>query len=250
MKLFSLNLFIFLYLTNLISINCFYVNKVKCINNINCKLPHCHCDSDEIPLNLTNKFRLDRLPQLVILTIDDYKLDYKSFQTYKKLFESFNNPNGCPIKATFFLSDPHNKTSYCLIRNLYENGHEIALSTLNYECPHSLCNPNSTFEPWDFKQWTKEILSMRKRLELFSAIPRSQLNGFRAPMMEPSSNVHYRVISSHNFLYDSSLIINHDKVLWPFTLNYQTEHPVSNNAPTESFTNLWELPVHVYFDTG
>jgi hypothetical protein len=250
MKLYILTLF-FLYFLNLNpTITCFYKNKQPCLQNTNCKLPTCNCDSDKIPINITNKYRLDQLPQLIVLTIDDHELDYKSYQVYKRLFENFRNPNGCPIKATFFISDTNNKTSYCLIRNLFENGHEIALSTLSYECPHSFCNSIPTFEPWDFRYWTKQILTMRKNLETFSAIPRSHLTGFRAPLMEPSANVHYRIISSHDFVYDSSMLVNSKNILWPFTLDYKTKAGLSNNGPTESFRGLWEMPLHVYFDAG
>jgi hypothetical protein len=180
MRLIVFNAFYLLILLS--SINCFYKNKNQCLLNINCKLPNCNCDSDSIPINITNKFRIDELPQLVVITIDDHELDHKSYQVYKRLFENLRNPNGCPIKATFFVSDTNNKTSYCLTRNLYENGHEIALSTVSYECPHSHCSSIPSFEPWDFKIWTKQILTMRKKMENFAAIPRSNLIGFRAPM--------------------------------------------------------------------
>ena len=152
------------------------------------------------------------------------------------------NPNNCPIKATFFISDSNNKTSYCLIRNLYENGHEIALSTLKYTVPQ--------LEQWDFKNWTQQILDMRKNLEKFAAIPRPDLIGFRAPFLQPSANVHYRVIASHNFLYDSSLIVNSKNILWPFTLDYLISSSLDNNGPTESFRGIWEIPTQRYYNAG
>ena len=182
MKLKILFLSFFHLLSFLNTINCFYKNNQPCLTNVNCRLPNCHCDSDVISIDIKNKYRIDQLPQLVVLTIDDHELDYKSYQVYKRLLENFRNPNGCPIKATFFISDTNNKTSYCLIRNLYENGHEIAQSTLSYECPHSFCNSIPTFEPWDFKYWTKQVLSMKNKLQNFAAIPVSKLNGFRAPL--------------------------------------------------------------------
>jgi Polysaccharide deacetylase len=241
---------LFTVLISVYSVSCFYVNEARCVLNKNCKLPKCNCDSDKIPVNITNKFRLDQLPQLIVLTIDDQELDFKSYQVYKKLFDSFRNPNGCPIKATFFVSDSYNRTSYCLVRNLYENGHEIAVSTLNNECPHSMCSSIPTFEPWDLHTWTKQILKMRKNLEMFAAIPRSELTGFRAPLLEPTANLHYRIISAHNFLYDSSLILNSESIVWPYTFDYKTMVPSINNGPTESFTGLWEMPIHIFLDSG
>jgi hypothetical protein len=228
----------------------FYIKKEQCKQHANCLLPNCNCASDSFPYNISGKVRIDQIPQLVILTFDDDKLDIQSYRLYKKLLETYRNPNGCPMKATFFVSDTKNETSYCLVRNLYENGQEISLSTLNYECPHSMCNNEPDFEPWDFANWTSQILTMKRRLERYSAVPRSNLNGFRAPMMEPSSNLHYRIISSNKFVYDSSVVINDDRILWPFTLNYRINYALNNNGPTESFENLWELPVHSFKDEG
>ena len=60
---------VILYLLNLNSINCFYKLTIPCDKYKNCKLPNCNCESDTIPSNLTAKYRLDQLPQLVVLTI-------------------------------------------------------------------------------------------------------------------------------------------------------------------------------------
>ena len=68
--------------------------------------------------------------------------------------------------------------------------------------------------------------------------------------LEPSANVHYRVIASHNFLYDSSLLLDSKKIIWPFTLDYPISVLPSNNGPTESFRGLWEIPTHINYDPG
>ena len=69
----------------------------KCTLGLNCQLPFCNCDSNELPINLPKRHHLSEIPQLVILTIDDDKLDVKSYQIYRKLFENRLNSNNCSI---------------------------------------------------------------------------------------------------------------------------------------------------------
>lgn len=53
---------------------------------------------------------------------------------HNKVFEvifnsSRKNPNGCEIRATFFIS--HEWCDYQLVQNLYADGHEIASHTVS-----------------------------------------------------------------------------------------------------------------------
>jgi hypothetical protein len=60
----------------------------------------------------------------VLLTFDDSVNDLNK-GLYESLFErGRNNPNGCPISATFYVS--HEWTDYGQVQNLYADGHEIA----------------------------------------------------------------------------------------------------------------------------
>jgi hypothetical protein len=213
---------------------------------VNCELPFCNCESPDLPINYTTY----KLPQLVVLTIDDDKLDIKSYQVYKKLLENFRNPNKCPIKATFFMSDSENRTSYCLVRDLYEKKHEIAISTVNYTCPHKRCSSLVDFQPWHYSTWSEQILNMKLRLNKYAGIPKADINGFRAPQLEPSSDLHYRIIAGDKFLYDSSLIVNTDRLTWPFTFDYKIKPFLSNNGPINSYPGLWELPIPTYIDSN
>jgi hypothetical protein len=245
-----LKIYIYILKFNIFFINlklsCSQLNEDICKINQNCQLPSCHCDSTYLPENLTSKYRLDEIPQLVILTIDDDQLDVKSYQVYKRLFENFINPNRCPLRATFFVSDSYNKSSYCLIRNLFEKKHEIAISTLNLTCPHKLCSADKYFKSWSYSRWSEQINGMRQRLNRYAAIPKSEINGFRAPLMEPSADIHYKIIATNKFIYDSSLILNEEKIIWPFTLDYSINSSLSNNGPINRYPGLWELPVSTY----
>ena len=68
-------------------------------------------------------------PQLVMLTFDDSVNDLNR-DLYKEIFQDYRqNPNGCPISATFFVS--HEWTDYSQVQNLYANGHEIASHSIS-----------------------------------------------------------------------------------------------------------------------
>jgi hypothetical protein len=222
----------------------------KCEMGVNCKLPFCNCESAKIPINLPKNFKPFQIPQLVVLTIDDDKLDLKSYQIYKKLFEGFRNPNNCSIRSTLFVSDSTNKTSFCLLRNLYEKKHEIAISTVNHTCPNRRCSTEKNFQSWDYVEWLDQIHNMRTRLNRYAGIPLPEIVGFRAPLLEPSSDMHFRIIAGSKFLYDSSLIINSDsdELIYPFTLNYKIQTPLQNNGPIKTYPGLWELPIPTYID--
>lgn len=174
-------------------------DEVKCAMKDNCNLPHCNCDSTQSPVNLLKLYRRDQIPQLVVLTIDDDNLDIKSYQIYKRLLENTS------IKATFFVSDSKNETSYCLVRNLYENFNEIAISTVNYTCPRKQCTADRHFQPWNYEVWIEQILNMRERVYKYAGISKTEILGFRAPILEPASDMHYRIIYGKKFLYDSSI---------------------------------------------
>ena len=220
----------------------------KCEMEKNCQLPACNCDSSDMPVDVFHNYKVFEMPQLVVLTIDDENLDLKSYQIYKKLLENFRNPDKSPIRATFFISDTENKTSFCLVRNLYDKKHEIAISTVNYTCPNKRCSPDKNFQAWDYLTWSEQILQMRQRLHRYAGIAKSEIVGFRAPILEPASDMHFKIISSNKFVYDSSLVMNADDLLWPFTLDFTINSPLSNNGPINLYPGLWELPIPTYLD--
>ena len=50
----------------------------------------------------------------------DDGVNAQNFQLYEELLKGVNNSNGCPIKATFFVSG--DDTDYNLVKGLYESG--------------------------------------------------------------------------------------------------------------------------------
>lgn len=101
---------------------------------MNCTLPDCLRPSFSTPLGL----KLEKTPQLVLLTFDDAIEDWM-YPFYEKIIkhEGLKSSNGCPISMTFFVSHTHKEndrqvgiTNYELVNRLYNGGHEIAPHTV------------------------------------------------------------------------------------------------------------------------
>lgn len=92
-----------------------------------------------VPLQ-TDGHKRKQIPQMILLSFDGAVNDV-NFHLYEEIFERFKstpsqsapprrgyggrtNPNGCPIKATFFVS--HEWTDYGQVQTLYAQGHEVA----------------------------------------------------------------------------------------------------------------------------
>lgn len=64
-------------------------------------------------------------PQMILLSFDG-AINNMNYKQYRSLLdkEHRKNPNGCSIKATFFVS--HEYTSYFNVQKMYADGHEMA----------------------------------------------------------------------------------------------------------------------------
>ena len=90
-----------------------------------CRLPDCRCGGSDIPGDLHGR----QIPQLIMLTFDDGVNDL-NWELYEELLNSGRkNPNGCPVKGTFYVS--HEWTDYGQVQTLYSRGHEIASHTIS-----------------------------------------------------------------------------------------------------------------------
>jgi hypothetical protein len=95
-----------------------------------CRLPDCYCSrtGTDIPGNMS----VTSTPQMIIITIDDAVTEriaglYNG--TTANLFDGhIRNRNGCPIKATFFISHEWNK--YDTVEWLAHHGHEIGVNSI------------------------------------------------------------------------------------------------------------------------
>lgn len=66
----------------------------------------------------------------MLITFDD-AVSTLNINLYEELFnnDTRKNPNGCPIRATFYVS--HEWTNYGMIQDLYADGHELASHTIS-----------------------------------------------------------------------------------------------------------------------
>ncbi|KAL1397416.1 hypothetical protein pipiens_002521 [Culex pipiens pipiens] len=78
------------------------VDLAKRCDPAECELPYCFCNKDGtlIPKGLN----ADEIPQIILLTFDG-AVNLNNYEHYKKVFNGKRqNPNGCDIKGTFFIS--------------------------------------------------------------------------------------------------------------------------------------------------
>lgn len=68
-------------------------------------------------------------PQMILLTFDD-AINEENWDIYTQeiLLPTRKNPNGCPMKATFFVSHQYN--NYQMTQRLWNLGHEIAVHSI------------------------------------------------------------------------------------------------------------------------
>ena len=113
------NIILFLFLIIIVTINSENVSdgecqngvlkEKKCSGNMFCKLPDCACSGTE------PKTELSERPQIVYLTFDDAMAKLFDDNYYSELFmpdengnHKYTNPNGCPIRSTFFAKAGYN----------------------------------------------------------------------------------------------------------------------------------------------
>ncbi len=151
-----------------------------------CSLPRCHCASSNTP----GGFQPSHIPQFMTLTFDD---DVNSiiYPVIQNLTQGFNNPNGCPLSATFFLSVKW--TNFWEIQQLYGQGHEIAIHTMNH-----VGNPPPS-----------EILGAQAAISAFAGIPQRNISGFRTPFLLYSTDTFKTLSNSPLFHYDSSMSVDY-----------------------------------------
>ncbi|KAH9528626.1 chitin binding [Dermatophagoides farinae] len=208
----------------------------QCDPKLNCRLPKCFCPDVKPPSGLKRK----EIPQMILLTFDDAVNDV-NFPLYQEIFErqtKRTNPNGCPMKGTFFVS--HEWTDYGKVQTLYARGHEIA--------SHSITH--SYGENFSTKQWYREIAGQREILHRFAGIPRHEIRGMRAPFLQIGGDEQFQMLMDANMTYDSSIsIFDNAPPYWPYTLDFGIQHDcMITPCPTRSYPGLWEIGLIMWHD--
>jgi len=177
-------------------------------------------------------------PQIVLLTFDD-SVTSNSFRLVQGVLTNHVNPNGNPIKSTFFVS-LDSSVDYGLINQLYSAGHEIAIHTMTH----------ATTTNTSLAAWREDIAGCRKALSRFAAIPLSAIVGFRAPELQFNNNS-FQILAEQGLQYDSSLeewpgsySTNAAKYLWPYTLDSGVVQSNRTGAfPIQPVAGVFEIPL-------
>ncbi|XP_011151123.1 uncharacterized protein LOC105190208 [Harpegnathos saltator] len=204
-----------------------------------CRPPDCWCSEDgtRIPENLTAL----AVPQMITITFDD-AVNAENFELYSKIFtDDRKNPNGCPIRGTFYIS--HQYTNYRDVQYLWNVGHEIAAHSVTHRGPEEWWSKNATIE-----DWFDEMVGVANIIKKYAAVHVGDIKGVRAPFLQVGWNRQYLMMSEFGFVYDSSIVAPFsDPPLWPYTLDYRPPHPcvrVGQLCPTRSYPGIWELPLN------
>jgi len=207
-----------------------------CTNSA-CRLPDCFCAGARIPKGLSSS----DIPQFVMMSFDG-NVNTENFKLYQKIFNTERkNPNGCPIKGTFFVS--HEWNDYWLTNVLYAQGHEIAANAITQESMEA-------FREADIDRWVKEIGGMKKILEIFGGIKSGDIKGFRSPHLQPGGDVMFDALNRSGLVYDSTLVAGENNPpMWPYTLDYKSSQDCKiGPCPKNSHPQMWEVPMVQYVD--
>jgi len=202
----------------------------------NCQLPDCFCSGTTPPKGLAP----EAIPQFIMLTFDD-SINPNVYKYYDKLFFNRSNPDGCPIRGTFYVT--HEWNDYFLAKKLYNEGHEIADHSVTHET-------TAAFKEADLDRWVKEICGMKKILEIFGQIRKDDVRGFRAPYLQPGGDKMFEAMAKCGVSYDTSMPASEmDPPLWPYTLDFKsTQECKIGPCPKNSHPGLWEVPMTYYKD--
>ncbi|XP_071082567.1 uncharacterized protein [Haliotis cracherodii] len=203
-----------------------------------CQLPDCRCIGSDIPGGVP----VTQTPMMVMLTFDD-SVNIANFDYYEKLFDGkFKNPNGCPVKGTFFVSG--DATQYHLVEKLHKKGQEIASHSQSHR------SPTTWWAHAGYDGYVHEIEGMRKKLSLKSKIPKDAIKGMRVPFLQIGGDDQYQMLHDYKYLYDTSMVTGHlyrneKPPVWPFTLDYPPDSKTCSLTPCPqgSYPGLWEVPL-------
>lgn len=205
-----------------------------------CVLPDCRCSSLDIPGGLTPA----ETPQTVLITYDD-AVNVLNFLNYTNLIFNRANPNGCNIKATYFLSHEYN--NYTLVNDIYNRGHEIASHSITHRTNQDFWLANNE------ENWDKELADMRTMIEYYAGIPQSAIKGTRAPFLLNGGDTMWSSLSKNGFEWDCSWPTRNyvDPGMWPYTLDFLSQQDCQIGVcPVESYPGKWVVPMIDLFDAS
>lgn len=173
---------------------------------------------------------------MVMLTFDD-AINVININYYRQFYDKYSAGNGCPIGVTYFINHEYN--DYSLAHELYTRGHDISVKSITQTPDFSYwANANATV-------WELEVADMRRMIAKYAALPIEEIEGDRAPYLQPGGDNQFQVLSTNNFVWDASLpTTKNNPPIWPYTLDYKSDLPCQiSPCPVDSHPGFWELPM-------
>ncbi|VDN60403.1 unnamed protein product, partial [Dracunculus medinensis] len=203
---------------------------LNCPIDGSCRLPDCFCSRSG--LEVPNGLHPIEIPQIVLLTFSG-PVHSLTINIFKSLFNGrFRNPNGCPIKGTFFVS--HEWNNYDQTQWLLSQGHEIGVNSITGD---NLRNES-------LRRWHDEMIGMREALQHFSYASFDEIVGIRAPYFQFGGENQFNMMEASGFLYDNSMKINGGP-FWPQTMDYSLAWNCTEyDCPRKPYRGLWAIPIH------
>jgi len=220
----------------------------KCSSST-CVLPACACSGTEPKVDLSER------PQIVYLTFDEAMTQLFDDDYYTELFMAdvngdykYTNPNGCPIRATFFVTALSN--DFHVTHKYWRHHHEIAA--------HSITKRTNTtyWRTLDTQGWTNEMQGIREMISKFAHIDQSEIMGIRAPFLQGGGDEMFMMMQEQGFKYDASAPsqafgynhLNHGR--YPYTFDYKNDMDCQvEPCPHCTFPGIWSQPL-LDFDDG
>jgi len=204
-----------------------------------CVLPDCFCsvDGTGVPGDLCPEGTdCTNVPQMITITFDD-AINNNNIDLYANMFNRKRvNPNGCDIKATFFVS--HKYTNYTAVNLMHAQGHEIAVHSITHNADEKFWREGSE------QDWADEMDGSRTIINTFANISDASVVGSRAPFLRLGGNNQFSMLENYTFLYDSSITAPlQNPPLWPYTMYFKMPHRChghNQKCPTRSHA-VWEM---------
>ncbi|KAG9435986.1 hypothetical protein HZU67_02409 [Apis mellifera carnica] len=186
-----------------------------------CVLPDCYCSADgtRIPGNIEPS----QVPQMITITFNG-AVNVDNIDLYEEIFNGQRqNPNGCQIRGTFFVS--HKYTNYSAVQDLHRRGHEIAVFSLTHKDDPQYWTQGS------YDDWLAEMAGARLIIERFANITDGSIIGMRAPYLRVGGNKQFEMMADQFFVYDASITASLGRVpIWPYTLYFRMPHKCNGNG--------------------
>ncbi|XP_065576279.1 chitin deacetylase 1-like [Artemia franciscana] len=211
-------------------------NRAPECDSSQCVLPDCYCSPDGT--RVPGELEITQIPQMITLTFNG-AMNVDNIDLYEEIFNGVRqNPNGCQIKGTFFVS--HKYTNYSAVQDFHRRGHEIGV--------FSVTNKESAkyWTDGSYDDWLAEMAGGRLIIERFANISDGSIIGVRAPFLRTGGNKQFDMMADQFFVYDSSITAPLSRVpIWPYTLYFRMPHACHGNANCPSRSHpVWEMAVN------